>query len=397
MKREDITQKIDIGYAMNHTDEIKLSEIAHRVSYTALETTDASLIGNSPNIKVWGNRIFITSTNQPLMVFDKNDGHFCYTIGHIGNDPGGYGTDGFGNISYWIDQVKGIVYLKDFDNKTLLRYDADGQYLGEVTLDSDNPQFSLIGFSYLYISNDTVNIHLKYVMEEDAPFLFRLNGINGKLLFSISGTREILPKDIDELNYIYGSYIPYGGNTYMIHYTDHQRYNIVPDSPTLWEYNGKLNFKENFVDTIFTLPERSPRFIFDLGKWSWPYEKRLDAGYSVNRISIDYTLESHDVIYFHFHTGLYEKKDDSYSYAGFFNKSTGLTKVMKGDVIPDDINHFVSLSILSLSSEGEYIAILPMYEIIKWKDENKGILPNEQIQFLLDKDEEDNPVIVFFQ
>ena len=128
---EDLTT-ISIGNAMKSLREIRISEISNVILYVALETTDSSLIANYPDFEIWGDKIVVSSMNQPLMVFDKYDGHFCNSIGHIGDDPTAFSTDGWGNIPFWIDKANGTVYLRGLGDIRLLRYNLDGTYLRSV-------------------------------------------------------------------------------------------------------------------------------------------------------------------------------------------------------------------------------------------------------------------------
>jgi hypothetical protein len=228
------------------------------------------------------------------MIFDKKDGHFRRTIGHIGNDPGGYATDGWGNVSYWIDGTAGTVYFRDWNPTGLLRYDMDGNFLGKVTLSADGTSAPPLAMSRLYIANDTITIHNKYIYQDGTPLIFRFGGTSEDLLNVIPFSREIQPSIIEEMNYMYGAYTSFGGGVYQIYYRNNQRYNVTPDSPSLWEINGEICLKESFIDTIYTVRPDTllPRILLDLGKWRWPYEKRNESDYSSNRIAIDYILEA---------------------------------------------------------------------------------------------------------
>ncbi|MDR1524299.1 MAG: DUF4934 domain-containing protein, partial [Tannerella sp.] len=344
---------IEIGKAMETVSGFTVSEIAQTITYVALETQDNCLIGRYPNMNVWKDNILISSLNQPLMVFSKKDGHFCRTIGHIGNDPGGYAKDGSGNISWWVDKTKGTVYFQDWNPTSLLKYDMEGNFLGKVTLSSEGTPAPSLSMSYLYISNDTVTIHNKYISQKEDPFLFRFNGTKGDLLSAFPFSREIQPSNIESINYIYSTYIFFGGGVYQIYFHENQMYTVTPNSPSLWEINGEMCLKESFIDTVYTVcPDALvPRILLNLGKWHWPYEKRNESDYSSNKIAIDYILENNSIIYFHFHTGLYESREYCHSYCGVYDKLSGQTKVMKGEAITDDVNGFLPVTIEKVSSE----------------------------------------------
>jgi hypothetical protein len=387
---------IDVGNAMESVADLRVSELGRTVDYVALETRDDALIGRYPNVAVWKDYILISSKDQPLMVFDKRDGHFCRTIGHIGNDPGGYATDGWGNVSCRIDGTKGTVYFPDWNPNGLLKYDMEGRFLGKVTLSSEKIPAPLPSMCRLHIANDTITIHNKYISRREDFLLLRFHGTDGKLLSAFPFRREIQPSNIEEMNYMYGAYVSFGGGVYQIHYNGNQRYDVTPDSPSLWDVDGEICLKESFVDTIYTVRPDTliPRILLDLGKWRWPYEKRNESDRSSNKIAIDYMLENGNIIYFHFHTGLYERPEDCHSYCGIYDKRSGRTKVMKGEAMADDLNGFLPVTVEKVSSEGEFVGLLQMSDILEWKAQNGQSVQNPQIRSLLEKDEEDNPVVV---
>ena len=65
---------IDLEAAAREPKPFTQSDLPGTVSFIPLETTDSSLIGMGANIQVSANRILVSSTNQPLLVFDKKQG-----------------------------------------------------------------------------------------------------------------------------------------------------------------------------------------------------------------------------------------------------------------------------------------------------------------------------------
>jgi hypothetical protein len=395
---------IDIDSAMKLAGEFGLSELVSDVTYVALETTDSSLIGNYPDIAVWNDRIVVSSQDQPLMVFDKNSGRFCNRIGHAGDDPEGYGTDGWGNIPFYVDRTNGTVYLMALGNMRLLRYDMDGRFLGSVTPDMGLPESTMLNLHYFLASNDRVTAHNKKWWSPNHPYLVCFDGVTGHLLdtiFSIVSDYGIPSHPGNPDAYNFGTYISYGGmGTYTINFPDNDKmYKITPNAPSLWEYEGQRYLKEAFVDTIYRIESLLlvPHVALDLGRWHWPYGKRFDREGSAGRISVDYMLENENLIYFHFHTGLYEKSDGRQAYCGFYSKHSGKTKVMRGDRIADDIYHFLPLTVRCVSSSGEFAGMIQAADVINWKKENVLIPENMNIQALLNMDVEDNPVVVLMK
>ena len=97
--------------------------------------------------------------------------------------------------------------------------------------------------------------------------------------------------------------------------------------------------------------------------------------------NLNYVLENEDILYFHFHTGLYS--DNSKAYCGICKKDNGEVKIMEGDEWLDS-KHNQALQIRNISNEGNFCALLLPEKL---SDELK-----EQLQV----GEEDNPVIAVF-
>ena len=75
---------IDLEATAREPKPFTQSDLPGTVSFIPLETTDSSLIGMSANIQVSANRILVSSTNQPLLVFDKKTGRYLNQIGQKG-------------------------------------------------------------------------------------------------------------------------------------------------------------------------------------------------------------------------------------------------------------------------------------------------------------------------
>ena len=394
--KEDSSYRIDIGAAMESIGDFGISEIAFDIAYVALETTDNSLIGAYPDFAVWRDKIVVSSMNQPLMVFNKEDGKFCNQIGHIGDDPEGFATDGWGNIPFWIDQTNGTVYLRALGDIRLLRYNLDGTFLGSVTPVFRESEVTILSMYFLHISNDVITAHNKY-WHENEPYIYSFDAMNGQRLDTIASKVQPYPQGIISSSYQYNTYIKFGGlGRFYLDYSDNKAARIVPNSPSIWEYNGKTFLKEFFLDTVYTIQSSSlvPHLTLDLGKMKWPDDKIFEKDVSRGRLSIDYILENENFIYFHLHTGLYEFGDNINPYCGFFNKKNGMAKIMKGDKIEDDIHNFLPISIRKVSSAGEFVGLIQVTEIMDWKEKNRNTIPTPIIQSLIEKDVEDNPVLV---
>jgi hypothetical protein len=390
--------EIEIGRAMEAVGQFGISEMAGDISFVALETTDSSLVGRMPGVAAWGDRIIVSSRNQPLLVFDRGDGHFCNSIGHIGEGPEGCATDG-GIIPFYVDRTNGTVYLRALGNRSMLRYDMNGRFLGRVTPDIGRAESFQLNSCFFLILNDTVTAHSNTVFSEGNPYAVLFNGTDGHLLDTVPSI--VLPappvSEVAGISVFSEGYESFGGTGMIrIEYKDGKEHYLVPGSPSLWTYGGQRYLKEGFIDTVYTVcaageKPLTPRLALNLGRWQWPYEKRFDREGSESRISIDYMMENEKVIYFHFHTG------DLQSYCGFYDKRSGTTKVMKGDRIEDDLYHFLPLTVRKISASGEFLALIEASDILEWKEQNASVPGIPNIESLLNMDGEDNPVIVFIK
>ena len=70
---------------------------------------------------------------------------------------------------------------------------------------------------------------------------------------------------------------------------------------------------------------------------------------------------------------------------------------MQGHALVDDIHNFMLISIRKVSSDGEFVGLLQMFGIMKWKEKNRNTDLPFAIQSLFSKDEEDNPVVVLMR
>jgi hypothetical protein len=397
-----IIPEIEIGRAMDSAGKFGISEMTDEISFVALETTDSSLIGSSPYVDAWGDKILVSSISQPLLVFDRNDGHFCNSIGHVDNGPEGCAKH-FGLIPFYIDPTNGTVYLIALGGRSLLRYDINGRFLGRVTPDTGHAEgFSLNSYFFLAL-NDTVtahhtdNLHVNTVFSKNNPYIFLFNGTDGNLLDTLPFIVSPVPpvSGIISISVFAEGYESFGGTGIIqIEYKDGKAYNEFHGCPSMWTYGGQRYFKEDFIDTVYTVCPGSenlltPRLALNLGRWQWPYEERLDKKGSESRIFINYMMENENVIYFHFHTGNLQP------YCGFYDKRSGTTRVMKGDLIEDDLYNFLPLTIRKVSASGEFLGLIEASDILEWKEQNASVPGIPNIESLLNVDGEDNPVIVF--
>jgi hypothetical protein len=79
------------------------------------------------------------------------------------------------------------------------------------------------------------------------------------------------------------------------------------------------------------------------------------------------------------------------------NKLTGTTQLMKGEAMADDLYHFLPLVIRRVSPDGEFVGLIQVSDIIRWKENNPTSPSHPAIESLLQADDQDNPIAVFIK
>jgi len=269
--------------------------------------------------------------------------------------------------------------------------------LNYVDLSLDETGINHWTFYGKLVSNDTLTAHNKYVSSADNTYIVSFNTLTGNVIDTVPSLVPPYPDDREGAFYRYGVHVPYGGaGIWMFDYPDHKIAYIVPGSPSLWTYDGQRYLKEAFIDTVYTVNSNhlTPHIALDLGKFHWSYDRRMDKDSSISKISIDYILENDNLIYFHFHTGLYENRDNIRTYCGFYDKRTGATKVMDGDAIIDDLSGIMPLTIRRVSSDGEFVGLVQVADLLDWKEQHpSSAINNPVLRSLIRENLEDNPVV----
>ena len=184
----------------------------------------------------------------------------------------------------------------------------------------------------------------------------------------------------------------------IIDYKNDKRQILALDAATLWMNNGNIRFKENFVDTVYTLTDKKliPSIVFNTGKWHWPQRERMDKEHTNERIFIADVSENNTFVFFQCIKGLYS--DEPILYNGLFNKETGETKLSKNsDEIQDDLTGFIPFKPLMISSSGEFISLIEAGDILEWIEKHPGINNGDKLTFLNELTEDMNPVIVLVE
>jgi len=227
-------KKITLNLADAITDSMNLSEIAERVEYIPLQTTDSTFMGDIYDFIVTQDYIFIKDELR-ILKYNKN-GKFGNSLFRVGHGPG----EAF-PICFAVDEAEKLVYVFD-RNEYIMIYDFDGRFNNSIKKPI-NPPESLPPWS--------------------------IGCFNNSLFIAVAQRPQV--------KYIYSCY-DLKNDSVRVLYNNHRKYDKSQEGkwPALipWDYNYQINdscimYKERFCDTIFQVNKdflQKPRYIIDLGR-----------------------------------------------------------------------------------------------------------------------------------
>jgi hypothetical protein len=361
LENSNVVGIIDVTEAFNKKGSIKLSEVCNNIEYIIIETTKESLVRK--NLQVFANdKYIITRAFRQYLIFDRTSGNFIKEIGHYGNDPNGYRAT---CIVAPFDQVGGTIKAYGWETGSRYFYDLSGQLIKKI-----KPS--------------------QYV-----PFVeFLNNDIYAGFVKNFNGTEKIkiaLFNQKDSCIRTYPNYLTFsdtrGGAGW---------------GAEGWFYKNRdqLFFKELFNDTLFQVTANNllPRYIFDLGDFSPPYEKQVEDGFKENEADKYYFVRNiYENMEFIFFTINYAGN----GYQGFFDKKTNEATInyfndkCSGGFI-NDIDNFIDFKYSSLNRDNELIGFIEAYKLKNWFNDNpeKALELPLHLQKLRNIKETDNPVIM---
>ena len=189
-----------------------------------------------------------------------------------------------------------------------------------------------------------------------------------------------------------------GDGVLIIKYKDNRSSITSLGNGCFWHNDEDLYFRQAFNDTIYQVSadkDLQPVRVLDFGTHRWDYDDRFDD--KKDAIYPGKFMENEDVILFRFLTNVYT--DNSKTYNALYRKADGTVKVYPfEEKITDDMNGFLPLQPISISSAGEFAAVLPSEEVVQWFEDNAGKtdLP-AAVSALKKVGEEDNPVVVIME
>lgn len=347
---------IKLSEAFSSRKPVTISDISTDLEYVRLETKDACLTGT--RLAVYSNdQYLITIDREKILLFDRKDGKFIREIGRRGNGPGEYSRTY--NVMPF-NEEKSVVYAGR--NKARYGYSLEGQLTDTLPI----PE----------LVSEIGNI------EDDVFAAFMPDYQGGE-------KRKILVFDRRD------SLV----NTFPNYLTAPNTSGFFIWNPNSWFYkhNNELCFFQLFNDTVFQVKANSitPRYIFDMGPYSPPYEMKTSQEFESDKYFMMRTVqESSGYLFCSFN---FEKKN----YAAIYDKSKRITTVNdyspeSGSGFINNTNDFVPLEFSSINGRDELICIMSAFSIKQWFDQNpqKADQLPDNMKVLGDIQETSNPIVV---
>jgi hypothetical protein len=291
------------------------------------------------------------------LLFDRKDGKFIREIGHMGNSPGEYSRTY--NVMPF-NEGENIVYAGR--NRKRYGYSLDGQLKDTLTI----PEL------VSEIGNIDDNLF--------AAFLPDYQGGEKKKIIIFNHKDSFL-------------------KTFPNYLSAPKTLSFFAWNPNSWFYrlNKQLYFYQLFNDTVFHVKSNyiTPRFVFNMGQYSPPYEMKTSPEFEPDKYFVMQTIQESSKYLFCSYN--FTKKN----YTAIFDKNIRTTVV--NDYSPEsgrgfinNINDFVPLEFSSINEKDEMICTIDAYKIKQWFAENidkMEQLPGN-VKSLKDIQETNNPVVL---
>ena len=403
--------EINVERGLRNLSRLKVSDFGKTIRYIPLETTDASIIGANPVVKVLRDFIVIEyqtpaapnlhSATGVCLLFSKKDGRFISQIGHFGQDPAAYT-----NCFSWTDENEEFLYFQRLPDQ-LIKYDMKGNFCGKISFLSSGLA------SYYAITNSEIIGYFDQLSHYHSQSSLRIFDKNGVLKDSVSSffpnikiTEEIAGITIirgTAAQSIYGSWARTG--VVILYYKNGDKQITPMNTARMWKNNNTTRIKPDFVDTIFTVSGSKliPSFVFNSGRFRWPVQERRRTRNTNERIFIADISENNNCVFFQCIRGLYaglEENDKTRPvlYHSLYDKKTGEIKIGRNsDAIEDDLNRFMPFKPSGMSTTGEFFSYVEAWEVMNWLDKNPQAKNNARLSFLKGLDAEDNPIVILIE
>jgi len=359
--QRDVAEKrsveiINLIDAFDKSKPVNITDISTDFNYLQLETTDECLVGT--RLTVYADDIYLIAIDrQKILLFNRKDGKFIREIGHQGNGPSEYSRT-YTVMPY--NEEKKIVYAGR--NKKRYGYSLEGQLKDTLTI----PEL------VSEIGNIDDNLFAAFIPDYQG-------GEKNKI---------IIFNEKDSLINTFPNYLSAPKT---------ESFFVWNPNSLFYRLNKQLYFYQLFNDTLFHVNSNSltPRFVFNMGPYSPPYEMKTSPQFESNKYFLIRTInESTKYLFCAFN---FNKSN----YTAIYDKDKRTTVV--NDYSPEsghgflyNTNDFVPLEISSINTYNELICTIDAVKINQWFEKNPEKVPQlpESLKSLINIKETDNPVIL---
>ena len=227
--------------------QVKLSEIAEKITFIPMETTDASLLTKvrANNIISVNGTIVIPCFYLGAWAFDEN-GKFLAALSRKGQGPGEFTRF----ICVAGNSDKDLIYVKS--SYKMMAFRPDGTFVNEYKIPGNgNPWDPSI------VMQDSITLSSVMNPTGQMPYRLILSNTQGDTLKAFPQYDHFeMPYD---MNYAYCN--------------NKENY--------LYQYKGESVYHDYYCDTLYTVTRDSllPRYLLDMGKYKLPKDLRLEAAF----------------------------------------------------------------------------------------------------------------------
>jgi hypothetical protein len=347
---------INLKQAFDNAKPINISEIADKIDYIRIETSDACLAGT--NLKVYSDSRYLVATDRKqILLFDRLTGKFIRAIGQQGEGPNQFSRPL--SVMPFNTETQTIYAIR---SKKRYEYSLDGKLVGTREI----PELVA---EYANLDANTI-----------AAFLPNFQGNEKNKIVTVDKSGAIL-KTFP--NYLSAPLT----EAFMVWNPDGFFYKL----------DKQLYFCELFNDTIFhvTANRLTPKYILSKGKYSPPYEMRTSTKFEPDKyFMIKGIFESPRYLFniFGFNKKTYTALFDKLKKSTFVNDSGSDS----GSGIINNSNGFVAINISSVNENNELIGTIDAFKIVKWFKDNPDKIKQlpQNLKDLQNVKETDNPVLV---
>ena len=231
---------VDIESNINNMEEIFLSQFTDNIQYVTFENSPSVVLNNNPPINVSDNLLLTYDPGKSLLMFDIS-GRLINKFGDVGRGPGEYQFT-IDNLCF--DGVKKILFNSGTD---LFEFNTDGSFLNK--------------YSDLLMVDNTYFLH-QWSIVDDSLIFGHIQNNSGQteykaILINKNGNVKRYYQNFDLL--------------------ENRQSRVNGGTTQIFKYNMKLYFKEQFVDTLFSLNadyDLVPEYCFNLGDLKMPSSVR---------------------------------------------------------------------------------------------------------------------------